>query len=39
MINKEWIIWVIMPLWVLSLMGGAVIIVRGMIEALAWLLL
>lgn len=36
--RNELIAWVILPLWVLCLMGGAVIVVQGMIAAL-WFLL
>lgn len=36
--RNEIIAWVILPLWLLALMGGAVIVARGIIEGL-WLLL
>ena len=36
--RDEIIAWIILPIWALALMGGAVIVVRGLIEAL-WFLL
>ena len=38
MSRSEIMVWIIMPIWVLCLMGGAVIVARGLIELL-WFLL